>query len=112
MCLVAAARRGVPQSVFDSLRSTVQNMMKADDVLSKASIANVQALLILCMMADCHSQFVPHALSALWIRLGTTIRMVGNNILTSCVSSLFIHIGARSRLASRRSGETGYRDTT
>src|ERR1700722_17910163 len=76
MCLVAAARRGVPQNVFDSIRYTVNNIIKVDDVLSTASLVNVQALLILCMVGDCHSQFVPNALSALWIRLGTAIRMV------------------------------------
>jgi hypothetical protein len=75
MCLVAAARREVPQNLFDSIRYAVNGVMKADDVLSTASIVNVQSLLILCMMGDCHSQFVPNALSALWIRLGTAIRM-------------------------------------
>ncbi|KAG6820643.1 hypothetical protein H0H93_013842 [Arthromyces matolae] len=75
MCLVAAARRQVPQAIFDSIRYAVNNVIKMDDVLSTATIANVQALLILCMMGDCHSQFVPNALSALWIRLGTAIRM-------------------------------------
>ena len=75
MCLVAAARREVPQKVFDSIRYAVNSILKAEDVLSTASIVNVQALLILCMTADCHSQFVPNALSALWIRLGAAIRM-------------------------------------
>lgn len=76
MCLVAAARRDVPQSVFDSIRYAVNGVIKAEDVLSTASIANVQALLILSMVGDCHSQHVPNALSALWIRLGTAVRMV------------------------------------
>ncbi|KAJ3500496.1 hypothetical protein NLJ89_g9771 [Agrocybe chaxingu] len=75
MCLVAAARREVPQNVFDSIRYTVNSILKAEDVLSTASIVNVQALLILCMTGDGHSQFVPNALSALWIRLGAAIRM-------------------------------------
>ncbi|KIM79752.1 hypothetical protein PILCRDRAFT_823319 [Piloderma croceum F 1598] len=75
MCLVAAARRDVPQSVFDSIRYAVNGVIKSEDVLSTATIVNVQALLILCMVGDCHSQFVPNALSALWIRLGTAIRM-------------------------------------
>ena len=76
ICLVAAARREVPQSVFDSIRYAVNNVIKSEDILSTASIANVQSLLILCMVGDCHSQFVPNALSALWVRLGTAIRMV------------------------------------
>ena len=78
MCLVAAARREVPHKIFDSIRYAVNSILKADDVLSTASIVNVQALLILCMTGDCHSQFVPNALSALWIRLGTAIRMVNS----------------------------------
>jgi hypothetical protein len=75
MCLVAAARRDVPQSVFDSLRHAVNHLIKQDDVLSTASVVHVQALLILCMMADGHSPYVPQALSSLWIRLGAAIRM-------------------------------------
>ncbi|KAJ7685333.1 fungal-specific transcription factor domain-containing protein [Mycena polygramma] len=75
MCLVAAARREVPQAVFDSIRYAVNGVIKAEDVLSTPSMANVQALLILCMTGDCHSQFVPTALSAMWARLGCAIRM-------------------------------------
>ncbi|KAJ7271921.1 fungal-specific transcription factor domain-containing protein [Mycena haematopus] len=75
MCLVAAARREVPQGVFDSIRYAVNGVIKAEDVLSTPSMANVQALLILCMTGDCHSQFVPTALSAMWARLGSAIRL-------------------------------------
>lgn len=85
MCLVAAARREVPQAIFDSIRYAVNNIIKADDVLSTPSIPNVQALLILCMTGDCHSQFVPNALSALWVRLGTAIRMVSTIFQTLCL---------------------------
>jgi hypothetical protein len=86
ICLVAAARREVPQTVFDTIRYAVNSVIKAEDVLSTASIANVQSLLILCMVGDCHSQFVPNALSALWIRLGTAIRMV---------REMEVHIGTK-----------------
>lgn len=89
MCLVAAARRQVPQMVFDSVRFLVNTIIKSEDVLSTASIPNVQALLILCMSGDCHSQFVPNALSALWIRLGTAIRMV-SHFFFSVKSALII----------------------
>ncbi|KAI0054009.1 hypothetical protein FA95DRAFT_1551794 [Auriscalpium vulgare] len=75
ICLVAAARREVPQGVFDSIRYAVNSVLKGEDILSTASIVNVQSLLILCMVGDCHSQYVPNALSALWVRLGTAIRM-------------------------------------
>ena len=77
MCLVAAARRDVPQKVFDSIRHMVNTIIKEEDILSTASFTNLQAILILCMTTDCHSQFVPTALSGLWIRLGAAIRMVG-----------------------------------
>lgn len=76
MCLVAAARREVSQAVFDSVRYAVNNLIKAEDVLSTASIVHVQSLLILAMMGDCHSAFAPSALSTLWVRLGCAIRMV------------------------------------
>ena len=76
MCLVAAARRDVPQKIFDSIRHMVNTIIKEEDVLSTASFTNLQAILILCMTTDCHSQFVPTALSGLWIRLGAAIRMV------------------------------------
>jgi hypothetical protein len=75
MCLLAAARRDVPQSVFDSLRHAVNYLLKHEDVLSTTSVVHVQVLLILCMMADVHSPYVPQALSCLWIRLGAAIRM-------------------------------------
>ena len=91
ICLVAAARRDVPQSVFDSIRYTVNTVIKAEDVLSTASIANVQSLLILSMVGDCHSQFVPNALSALWIRLGTAIRMVRETEIDFPCPSAFVY---------------------
>lgn len=76
MCLVAAARREVPQKVFDSIRHMVNTIIKEGDVLSTASFINLQAI-ILCMMTDCHLQFVPTTLSGLWIRLGAaSIKMV------------------------------------
>ena len=76
ICLVAATRREVPQQIFESLRHAVNSIIKMEDVLSTASIVNIQSLLILAMSGDCHSQSVPTALSALWIRLGCAIRMV------------------------------------
>jgi hypothetical protein len=76
VCLVAAARRNVPQKVFDAVRYAVNSLIKAEDVLSTASIVNMQSLLVLSMMGDCHSSFAPTALSTLWVRLGCAIRMV------------------------------------
>lgn len=81
ICLVAATRRETPQAMFDSIRFAVNSLIKAEDVLSTATLVNVQALLILAMSADCHAQSVPNALSALWVRLGTAIRMVSRLIV-------------------------------
>ncbi|EKM55173.1 uncharacterized protein PHACADRAFT_255607 [Phanerochaete carnosa HHB-10118-sp] len=75
ICLVTAARRETPQATFDQFRFAVNSLIKQEDVLSTASIVNLQALLILSMCGDCHSQYAPHALSALWVRLGSAIRM-------------------------------------
>lgn len=86
ICVVAASRRDVPQTVFDALRLAVNEVIKSEDVLCTANIVNVQSLLILCQCADCHSQHVPNALSALWIRLGTAIRMVSTNLRSSHMS--------------------------
>ncbi|KAK2466686.1 hypothetical protein APHAL10511_000944 [Amanita phalloides] len=86
MCLVAAARRDIPQTIFDTIRHAVNSIIKAEDVLSTASTANVQALLILSMTGDCHSQFVSSALSALWIRLGVAIRMAQDLGIHRCES--------------------------
>ncbi|THU82611.1 hypothetical protein K435DRAFT_823172 [Dendrothele bispora CBS 962.96] len=98
MCLVAAARREMPQQVFDSIRYLVNSIIKTDDVLSTASIVNVQALLILCMTGDCHSPFVPTALSALWIRLGSAIRMAQDLGLHRCESVKQNNVEMRRRL--------------
>ncbi|KAF8590103.1 hypothetical protein K439DRAFT_1644924 [Ramaria rubella] len=75
ICCVAAARRDVPAPIFDTLRSAVSTLIKTEDVLSTASTVNVQALLVLGMCGDCHSPFMPNALSAFWLRLGTAFRM-------------------------------------
>ncbi|KAL0574331.1 hypothetical protein V5O48_007613, partial [Marasmius crinis-equi] len=98
MCLVTAARREVPQQVFDSIRHTVDTILKTDDILSNASVVNVQALLILCMTGDCHSQFVPSALSALWVRLGAAIRMAQDLGLHRCESLKQPDMDLRRRL--------------
>lgn len=70
ICSVAAARRGVPKEVFDSLRMAVNQIIKAEDVLSTASVVNVQALLILGMSGDVHSTSIQTAMTAAWLRLG------------------------------------------
>jgi hypothetical protein len=104
ICLIAACKRNVPQAVFDALRMTVNDVIKSEDVLCTASIVNVQSLLILCQCGDCHSPFVPTALSSLWIRLGTAIRMVSlEGQFFSAVADDGISLGARPWTAPRRS---------
>ncbi|KAF9265527.1 hypothetical protein L218DRAFT_979042 [Marasmius fiardii PR-910] len=98
MCLVTAARREVPQQTFDAIRHMVETIIRTEDILSNASIVNVQALLILCMTGDCHSQFVPSALSALWVRLGTAIRMAQDLGLHRCESLKHPDVDLRRRL--------------
>ncbi|TFY67038.1 hypothetical protein EVJ58_g1874 [Rhodofomes roseus] len=97
MCLIAAASRDVPQNVYDSIRYAVNSLIKAEDVMSTASTVNMQALLILAMCGDCHSQFVPNALSALWIRLGCAIRM-GQDLGFHRAESVKQNIELRRRL--------------
>ena len=101
ICLVASTRRDVPQKVFESIRYTVNSLIKAEDVLSTASIVNMQSLLILGMVGDCHSQYVPHALSALWVRLGCAIRMVGYLVpvvpVVLLIPSLQMHCACRRK---------------
>ncbi|KAG8963102.1 hypothetical protein FRC03_003378 [Tulasnella sp. 419] len=75
ICVAAAARRGVPQEVFESLRMAVNQVLKSEDVMSTASVVNVQALLILSMNVDGHSSSISNAMTAAWLRLGAAIRM-------------------------------------
>jgi len=96
ICLVAAARRDVPQSVFDSIRFAVSSVIKAEDVLSTASIANVQSLLILCMVGDCHSQYVPNACRPCgyeWVLLFACCRYA-----LEITSAQFLHLPASAKI--------------
>lgn len=96
---VAATRRGVSRDVFNAIRTIINGIIRNNDVLSDASIENVQALvrtigfalkyssievcllnqLILGMAADLHAQPVSTAVSASVTRLAAAIRMVGSN---------------------------------
>ena len=112
ICLVAAARREVPQAIFDSIRFAVNNVIKAEDVLSTPTIPNVQSLLIMCMTGDCHSQFVPNALSALWIRLGTAIRMVRGSLQPGFSVTHVFYAGTGPWIAQGGISQAEYRTTT
>lgn len=75
MCGVAATRRTIPREVFNSLRTTINGIIKNNDVLSDTSLVNVQSLLILSIVGDLHAQPVSAATSAAVLRLGVAIRM-------------------------------------
>jgi hypothetical protein len=71
ICCVAATARDVPLRVFDSLRMATNALLKSEDVLSTASMVNVQVLLVLGMCEDVYSKAVPKASSAAWLRVST-----------------------------------------
>ena len=75
ICLMAAVLRDTPKGIFDCLRKTVASLIRSEDVLSNSSLANVQALLILSMSADCHAAQSNTMMSLSWNRTGTAIRM-------------------------------------
>ncbi|KAL7412840.1 fungal-specific transcription factor domain-containing protein [Mrakia frigida] len=75
ICGVAATRRDVPREVFNSLRTTINGIIKHNDVLSDTSLVNIQSLLILSQVGDLHSQPLTAATSAAANRLGVAIRM-------------------------------------
>jgi hypothetical protein len=75
ICLIAAILRDTPKGVFSALRRHVSTLIRADDVLSKPTLSNVQALLILSMSGDCHGSESHSLMSYAWTRTGTAIRM-------------------------------------
>lgn len=75
ICCVAATQRNTPMGTLEAMRSAVSSVMRAEDVMTTASLPNVQALLILGMNGDCHSGSTYTAMSAAWARSGVAIRM-------------------------------------
>lgn len=75
ICCIAATQRDTPPGTFEAMRSAVNSVIRAEDVLSTATLANVQALLILGMCGDCHSAVTSSAMAACWARTGVAIRM-------------------------------------
>lgn len=75
ICCVAATLRNTPPGTLEAMRSAVSSVMRAEDVMTTASLPNVQALLILGMNGDCHSGSTYTAMSAAWARSGVAIRM-------------------------------------
>ena len=81
ICCVAASRRGVQREVFDGLRAAVNQIIKAEDVLSNASVVNVQAMLILGMSGDAHATSIAGSMTAAWLRTGAvcTLKLVSKD---------------------------------
>ena len=75
ICCVAATLRNTPPGTLEAMRSAVSSVIRAEDVMTTASLPNVQALLILGMNGDCHSGSTYTAMSAAWARSGVAIRM-------------------------------------
>jgi hypothetical protein len=75
ICCVAATLRNTPPGTLEAMRSAVSTVIRAEDVMTTASLPNVQALLILGMNGDCHSGSTYTAMSAAWARSGLAIRM-------------------------------------
>lgn len=77
ICAVASTRRSIPRGVFSSLRTIINGIIRANDVLSDTSLVNVQSLLILALVGDLHvSVGAGGAVGAASVRLGVAIRMV------------------------------------
>ncbi|KAF9513131.1 hypothetical protein BS47DRAFT_991537 [Hydnum rufescens UP504] len=75
ICTIAATARDVPSHVFESLRMKLNAVIRSDDVLSNATLVNIQALLIASMTAEPHGRVLSHSMSAGFLRAGTAIRM-------------------------------------
>lgn len=126
ICTIAATARHVPFRVFDTLRIMLNTVIRSEDVLSTATLSNIQALLIAGMTAEAHGRVPSQAMSAAWLRVSAAIRMVRTflfcalhcvtwciiyinlNKLTHPIYSNFVHLhsiclcsGTRSGTASR-----------
>lgn len=78
ICVMAATARDVPLHVFESLRIMLNTVIRSDEVLSNATLVNIQALLIAGMTGEPHSRVLSHGTSVGLLRVGTAIRMVNS----------------------------------
>lgn len=76
ICTIAATARHVPSRIFDSLRMMLNSVIRSEDVMSTATLYNIQALLIAGMTAEAHGRAPGQAMSAAWLRVSAAIRMV------------------------------------
>lgn len=76
ICTIAATARGVSARIFDSLRIKLNDVIRSEDIMSTASLTNIQALLIAGMTAEAHGRAPSHAMSTAWLRISAAIRMV------------------------------------
>ncbi|KZO95801.1 hypothetical protein CALVIDRAFT_537784 [Calocera viscosa TUFC12733] len=75
VALASASRRGVSQEQFDSLRSTLNHIMRGQDTLSVSNVPNVQGLLIMQLCFDTHATYMTQPSTANYLRTGSAIRM-------------------------------------
>ncbi|KAF8319282.1 hypothetical protein DL93DRAFT_170297 [Clavulina sp. PMI_390] len=75
ICTIAATARQYPAKLFDSLRIILNHHIRTADVMSIASLTNIQALLITGMTAEAHGRAPGHSISAAWLRVSAAIRM-------------------------------------
>lgn len=76
ICTISATARHVPSRVFESLRFMLNSVIRSEDVMSTASLSNIQALLIAGMTAEAHGRAPGQAMSAAWLRVSAATRMV------------------------------------
>ena len=92
ICTITATARHVPSRVFDSLRIMLNSVIRSEDVMSTATLSNIQALLIAGMTAEAHGRAPGQAMSAAWLRVSAAIRMVRKRsaALFECISRMYV----------------------
>ncbi|KZT57005.1 hypothetical protein CALCODRAFT_496655 [Calocera cornea HHB12733] len=75
VALASASRRGISQDQFESLRSTLNHIMRGQDTLSVSNVPNVQGLLIMQLCFDTHATYMTQPSTANYLRTGSAIRM-------------------------------------
>ncbi|EJU05565.1 hypothetical protein DACRYDRAFT_20007 [Dacryopinax primogenitus] len=75
VALASASRRGVSEDQFESLRSTLNHIMRGQDTLSVSNVPNVQGLMIMQLCFDTHATYMTQPATANYLRTGAAIRM-------------------------------------
>ncbi|GAA6056713.1 hypothetical protein JCM3770_006480 [Rhodotorula araucariae] len=75
ICVIAAASRQFPYSLFNTVRAYFKHAVDMSDVFKTSSIANMQALLIMTMSAEPHGPTASGGGSMSFLRTGIAARM-------------------------------------